>query len=97
MLGPMPRFIAAAFLIGVVVCISFGPAKAQAGLQNQAFNRWHIQDQCTAKSVVKYPDHNAKSLQARDTMVNQCLKDHGLPPREPLAPKASDPASPATP
>lgn len=64
------------------------PAQA-VDQQKQAFSRWRIQDRCIADAQKQHPDRDLASQQARDASVDKCLKDHGLPPREHLAP---DPA-----
>jgi hypothetical protein len=90
-----PLLISAACLL----CIG-GPAFA-AGPADAAARAWHQADLCVADATKQVPDHNAAALQKRDSLVNACLKAHGLPPRNGVAPSddaagAQKPAAPAT-
>ena len=87
----MPRRAALLLLL-----LAAAPAWGAVSLQDQAFGRWKIQDKCIADSIKLHPDRDEASLKERDTYVDDCLKTHGLPPREHLAPP-DPPAEPKQP
>lgn len=82
--GPLIALAAACALSAAL------PARAVAPT-DQASRRWKQVDGCVADANKQVPDHNEAALRKRDTLVNQCLKDHGLPPRAGLAPPEGDP------
>jgi hypothetical protein len=68
------------------------PALA-AGPGDASMKRWKVQDSCIADATKKEPDHTAAALHRRDDLVNTCMKAHGLPPIDGVAP--SNPPAPA--
>jgi hypothetical protein len=93
-IGSMP--IDRPLLAGLGTLLLLGAATDAFGqantLQTQNFARWRVQDKCVADATKAFPDHDLISLRKRDGMVDQCLADHKMPPREHLAPPAEAPA-----
>jgi citrate lyase beta subunit len=83
-------------LLAVAIGLVSAPALA-AGPGDAAMRRWKVQDTCVADATKKEPDHTAAALHRRDDLVNTCLKAHGMPPIDGVAPPSPDtpPAAPA--
>jgi hypothetical protein len=89
---------------GTVAALAFfvtANAEAQSNqntLQGQQFARWRVQDKCIADATRQFPDRDLASLQSRDSAIDTCLTNHGMPLREHMAPSppASAPAPEAT-
>ena len=82
-------------LIAVTVClVAAVPVHARAAAADQAARRWKQVDSCVEDANKQVPDHNEAALRKRDALVNECLKEHGLPPRSGLAPSDGDQAAP---
>jgi len=72
------------------------PALA-AGPGDAAMRRWKQADACVADATKKVPDHDAASQRKRDTLTNDCMKAHGLPPLTNVAPPETAQPAPAAP
>ena len=81
-------------LYRLVALASFALMAAWPGLTfaftqqgQQMMRNWAQADRCSAQAHKQFPDNNAQSLAKRDQVMQQCLADSVLAPRQPQAPQ----------
>jgi hypothetical protein len=87
MMRPLPALV----LLGLLGATAASAQSNPNTLQGQSFARFRVQDKCIADATRQFPDRDLVSLQKRDGAVDQCLADHGMPPRQHIAPSSPQP------
>jgi hypothetical protein len=78
---PMTRRVRFAALI-IAVLLPTLPANAVTQQGVQTMKKWAISDKCAQMAQRKFPDYTAEAQAKRNELMQQCLGQQNLPPRD---------------